>query len=225
MSNNAVLFDLDGTLVDLRIDIEDVRGQLAELFAPLGYTTRFAPILERIAQASAQVSNSESERVDLHRRGMGLLDAAELAAADTADAVAGAVTIVAHLVDASVPVAIITNNSRGCVAPALATIGLGAVPWVTTVSRDDAPAKPNPTGVTAAARSLLPEGGTVWLVGDGDRDIEAAMNANALLSDIDVVSVGLLRESNEARLRAASPDHVIDDLALLAGLLGLDPVG
>ncbi len=221
MMSRAVLFDLDGTLVDIPVDIEAVRAELAAMFAPLGYGLPFRPILERIADASAQVSQSESERLAVRGRAMSILDEAERVAAGSAVAVSGAAAVVTALIDAGVPVGIVTNNSRGCITPALARIGHADTGWTSLISRDDAAAKPNPSGVAEAARALLPGGGRLWFVGDGDRDIQAAQNADQLLANVDVVSVGLLRDGNEDRLRAAKPAELIDDLALLGRLVGL----
>lgn len=217
----AVLFDLDGTLVDLPVDIEAVRGQLHDLFAPRGYGERFAPILERLAEASAQVATSETERVALQARGLGLIAAAELAAAQRATPVDGACQVVEALTAAAVPVGIVTNNGRDCVAPALDRLGCEA-PWRVVVSRDDAPAKPDPSGLIAAARAVLPAGGTLWFVGDGDRDIAAARAADAQLDAIAITSVGLLRGGNAQRLAAAAPDVQLADVRELLAVVGLD---
>lgn len=217
--SRAVLFDLDGTLVDLGVDIEAVRARLAAMFAPYGYRQRFAPILSRIAEASAFAGADEAERAALLGRAMALLADAEREAALTATPIDGAREVVDALTAAAVPIGIVTNNGRACVEPALARLG-GHGSWRVVVSRDDAPAKPDPSGLVSAARTLLPAGGTLWFVGDGDRDIAAAKAAKAQ-HDVAVTSVAFVRGANAERIAAAEPDEQIDDLRGLLAVVGL----
>jgi len=215
----AVLFDLDGTLVELGVDIEAVRARLAAMFAPYGYRERFAPILARIAEASAFAGADDAERAALFDGAMALLADAEREAASTATPIDGARDVVATLSAAAVPIGILTNNGRACVDPALARLGARAS-WRVVVSRDDAPAKPDPSGLVTAARALLPAGGTLWFVADGDRDIAAAKAAKAQ-HDVAVISVGFVRGASAQRMAAAEPDEQIDDLRRLLALVGL----
>jgi phosphoglycolate phosphatase-like HAD superfamily hydrolase len=220
----AVLFDLDGTLLWLAVDIERVRRELSGLFAPRGFDGRFAPVLPSIEEAARTVAGSEAERRALVRQGRGLLDAAELTAARSSRARGGAGPLLAELAARGIEWGVITDNGAACAAPALATAGLAppAVPRV-VVTRDDVDRpKPDPGGVARAARGLLPAGGLLWLVGDHPRDVAAAIAARPLLDGVDVRAAALLGGRGAAdALRAAGADTVIGDLHEVAGLLGL----
>ena len=93
--SRAFLFDLDGTLVDLDVDIEPVRCELAAMFGPLGYSAGFSPILARIDEAASAVSSTPAELAVHKRAALALIDRAEVAAAASARACPGAADVLA----------------------------------------------------------------------------------------------------------------------------------
>lgn len=217
----AVLFDMDGTLLELDVDIESVRAELRALFAARGYDAEMRPILQRIDEAADAVSSSADEREAIIAEARAVIDRAEVDAAARARACDGARDVLTQLAGDGTPFGLLTDNSRACVRPALAAAGLDHVAWreESVLTRDDVQApKPDPAGIVRAARVLLPGGGELTMVGDSPRDIAAARAAGALLDDVVVRAVAVRggRSSHEA-LAAASPDRTIDDLSQLLG--------
>lgn len=221
----AALFDMDGTLLWLEVDIEPVRAALSELFAPAGFRERFSPILPTIERAAAAVGRSDSERRAWVRRGRGLIDAAEVQAAGRARPMPGAVAACGRLAGA-IPCGLVTDNGRACVGAALRGAGFSDQQFEQVVTRDDvARSKPDPEGIVRAARALLPDGGTALWVGDSPRDVVAGHAARDVLRagstpvELDIVAVRGGRGA-DADLRAAAPDRLAERLDdAVAGLI------
>lgn len=210
----AVLFDLDGTLLTLPVAIEPVRERLRAELGARGYRGELRPILAAIEQASGQVAATDDERRRLIAEARAAIDRAEVEAAASARATAGAAAVVAELGAGGVAVGIVTDNGRACVAPALATAGIEA-DWRVIVSRDDVAAgKPDPAGVVQAARALLPAGGQLTLVGDSPRDIEAGRGARGRLPGIELAIVAVTCGRGRPD-QLAGADRVIADLRAL----------
>jgi phosphoglycolate phosphatase-like HAD superfamily hydrolase len=176
---DVVVFDLDGTLLDLPVDIEAVRARLAAVFAPRGFALPFRPVLARIDEAATMLARDPAERARLVRLGRSLLDGAEHEAARAARPRPGAAALLAGLLARGVPVGIWTDNGRPCVDPALRAAGLTDAPWPAdrVCSRDDAPApKPDPRGLAALVERLVADAG-----GDagGDAGTDTAAGAGA----------------------------------------------
>lgn len=165
----AVIFDMDGTLLRLDVDIEEVRMRLGALFAPHGVTRPFRPILARIRAAAAEVGDAQLERA-----GLAILDDWEVRAAQSARARSGAGEVVAALRARGTKLGLVTDNGRACVGAALAAAGIPLV-FDVIVTRDDVPApKPDPAGIRAAAAVV---GARPWYIGDHPKDLEAGRAA------------------------------------------------
>lgn len=164
-SFDAMVFDLDGTLVDLAVDWPAVLDEIAQLLEP--YLDRPLRELDRTEVfAAARAHGVYRELVDL-------VDARERRGADDAVALAG----VRDLVDRSGPIGICTANARRTAEIALDRFdALDAVDAV--VARETTrEGKPHPQPLLACVDRLGVDPGNAVFVGDDPRDAAAASGA------------------------------------------------
>jgi HAD superfamily hydrolase (TIGR01549 family) len=154
----GVVFDLDGTLVDSRLDFDAMRREM-EL-----------PPDQPILEALVRLEPRQAARCQaiLHRH--------ELAGAERATLLAGAGELVATLHARGVRLAIATRNSRQIAAATLAKHDL-AIELVFT--RDDGPVKPDPWAVQEACRQWDVAASDVVVIGDYRFDVECGRAAGA----------------------------------------------
>jgi phosphoglycolate phosphatase-like HAD superfamily hydrolase len=160
-----VIFDMDGALLRLDVDLEEVRLRLRELFAPHGVTQPFRPILRRIREAARAVGDP-----DLERAGREILSTWEVRAAASARAREGAARVLAALDARGERLGLLTDAGRDAVPLALATAGLPPV-FDAVVTRDDvAEPKPDAAGLRRLVDLLGP--GEIWYIVDHPREAE-----------------------------------------------------
>ena len=211
-----IIFDMDGTILRLGVDIEEARQRLGALFAPYGITRPFRPILRRIREAAAEAAARGGDEAALLAQGLALLDEQELIAARDARPTTGAVETLAGLHARGVRLGLVTDNGRACVPVALAAAGIDPA-WFTAIrTRDDVPApKPDPAGLLAVLAAG--DATDAWYVGDHPRDLEAGRAARATYPGLRLAGVktGL---ASEPQLLAAGADRVLDRLEQVTGL-------
>lgn len=211
----AFIFDLDGTLVDSGLDIalsaNEVRRRLGRDELPVPVITSYVgdgvrKLLERTlghdGQAPDEALLAEAHAVFAEHYGVHLLDNTRL--------YPGVRGVLAGL--GGVPLLIATNKPQGFAEAILEGLGVEHL-FARVVGGDAAPArKPDPAHLAACLEGLGLDAARVVVVGDSPNDIEAARGLGA-------VSVGCtFGLVDPARVRAAAPDHVIDDFTDLAGL-------
>jgi len=208
----AIVFDLDGTLADTRLDIA------AACNHALGCVGRGGRSVEEIAGmvgdgARALVARALGLATNdpLTDETLGHFNAYYPAhAADHATWMPGAreaLDACAHL-----PLAVATNKPRAATVPLLEALGL-APRFKVVVAGGDAPLKPDPAGILAALAALGVRPDEAWIVGDGPQDIGAGKAAGA-------VTVAVLGGfGREAALREARPDRLLPSLHALPELL------
>jgi HAD superfamily hydrolase (TIGR01509 family) len=154
---HAVIFDLDGTLVDSRLDFAAMRLALG---APddIG-------LLEYVESLPS---------ADMRERAMEVIHRHEIAGAEEACWMPGAEAVLHLLHRQGTPVAIVTRNSRHAARLTMERLGMPAIPLR---AREDAAPKPDPEALLAFAEewSLAPS--LCAYVGDFRYDVEAAERA------------------------------------------------
>jgi HAD superfamily hydrolase (TIGR01509 family) len=161
--HDAVVFDLDGTLVRLAVDWTAVDSEVSEIVSVVGVdpTGRRAWDLYDEAVA-AGVGDAVEERIAAHERA-GAVDAERLSLAER--------------LPLSVPVAVCSLNCEAAVRRALAAHGL-ADHVQAVVGRDTVGArKPDPEPLLDACRRLGADPAGTLFVGDSERDEETAQRA------------------------------------------------
>ncbi len=156
MKFKAFAFDLDGTLVDTKIDFAAI---YQELNLPDG-----TPLLEEIEQWSA----SEKQRAQ------NVMHHYEQKGAEESLVIADAFDFLVHLENFKIPFAVFTRNSR---ATALKTLEKHKLNIPLVISRDDANPKPHPEGLHMIAKQLAVKAHELLFVGDYIFDLQAGQAA------------------------------------------------
>jgi phosphoglycolate phosphatase-like HAD superfamily hydrolase len=148
----AILFDMDGTLTEPMLDFPRIK-------ADMGIAE--GPILESLAQMD-DPRRRQAEAV--------LLRHEEIAARGSRLNV-GCRELLAWMAVQTIASAVITRNSRLSADTVMRTHNLSIDVLIT---REDGPFKPSPIPLQWACRRLRLSFDEVWMVGDGQYDIEAA---------------------------------------------------
>lgn len=161
---DAVVYDLDGTLVDLDVDWKSVALDVLELYASSDVDPPSSDLWELLAASSeADLSESVEETIAAHER-EGARTSTRLAHAD-------------ELLECPVPVGVCSLNSEGACRIALEKHGLlDAVDAI--VGRDTVETrKPDPEPLLETVRGLSAAPERTLFVGDSVRDERTAERA------------------------------------------------
>mgnify|MGYP006138875409 FL=1 len=156
----AVVFDLDGTLVDSKLDFT---AMCADIGWPAG-----TPILEQLALVQ--------DPVEVHRIEQ-IIRQHEMAGAHNALWMPGAERCLRLLQQSGMPLALLTRNMREATELTLHRL---QIPITRILTREDCAAKPDPEGLLRfAAEFQLPLHQMLY-VGDYIFDLQTAANAGAV---------------------------------------------
>lgn len=158
MRIRGVIFDLDGTVVDSRLDFAAIRRDLG--------VGQGEPILEWIAALPPGAARDKAVEI-LHGH--------EHRGADAATLMPGVAEFLARLARAGIHRAVFTRNSRPVTEHTLRRLGLDDFSPV--ITREDAPPKPDPTGLETICRQWQLPPDDVLFIGDYLYDLEAGRNA------------------------------------------------
>lgn len=210
----AVLFDLDGTVVDT----------IPHILASFRYATEAVfgaplPDDELMQHVGVPLATQMRYFTDDEATAEQLLAAYREFNHRTHDEMArlypNTRTTLEALAAAGLPMGIVTSKSRMMAERAITLFGLGEF-FRAVVTADDTPVhKPDPLPVLEGTRLLGADPGRAIYVGDSPADIEAG-NAAGLGTVAATWGV-----ASRKRLEAAAPTAIIDDIAELPALLGV----
>lgn len=215
----AVLFDLDGTLVDTvpaRIEawrsallLRRIKPDEAQLAGMIGSDGKY---LAKTLAAAAGVSLSDDEADALDRRQGELFDALNT----DPRPLPGVSELLAALDDRGCPWAIATSSRKEQIAASVAALQLARDPVIVDGS-EVRRAKPAPDLLLKAARELGVPPEACWYVGDSTWDMLAA--TKAAMTAVGVLAGSAVTESDLARAGATT---VMKDLADVQALIPTD---
>lgn len=177
----AVIFDLDGTLLDSLEDLADASNRgLARLELPAhpvaSFRHRVGDGIGMLARRSLP-PHLQQDGGWVERLTEAIRQEYEKNWADKTRPYAGIPELLDSLSERAVPVAILTNKPQSF-ADRIARDLLGAWSFVAVSgARDDMPRKPDPTGAFEVARLLGKEASEIFYLGDTDTDMATAVNA------------------------------------------------
>lgn len=153
----GIIFDLDGTLIDSKLDFEAIRRDLG--LAPS------TPILEAIESIQDFASQQQARQILHSHEIMGALQAAPFV---------GVNDFLGWLREQSIQTAVLTRNSRASVDVALARTNLT---FSQVITREEAPPKPDPAGLELICHRWQIPKHEVLFFGDYLFDLEAGERA------------------------------------------------
>jgi HAD superfamily hydrolase (TIGR01549 family) len=215
----GLIFDIDGTLVSFRFDVQGTRSALLAEMTKMGFDVTGLSLsspTQRIMDAVR--SQIESGRVggdylSIKARLYSILDRFEEESSSNATLFPDTVETLKLLRERSVKLCVLTNSGRRSAYQLLDKYSLSRF-FAFVLTRDDVDAmKPDPEGIHKALSMLSLPKEEVLYVGDSPYDIMAAKQAG-----LKVISVATGNYDSE-RLRAEGADLVIESLKGLPGIL------
>ncbi len=156
MNFRAVVFDLDGTLIDSKIDFESLRRNLS---------------LDPDQDILLTIETWSSEKRD---RAYRIVHEHERRGAEASTIIDGVQKFLARLRAHEIPCAIFTRNSN---ETARSSLELHQIPYDLLIAREDAPPKPAPDGLIRIMKEFGTSPSETLFVGDYIYDLEAGIRA------------------------------------------------
>ncbi|MGD0396643.1 MAG: HAD family hydrolase [Nitrososphaerales archaeon] len=221
MAPVAAIFDMDGTLVSFKFDVQGTRVAIIEELAKRGFDTAglgmTTPIQAMIDSAKVQVESGKvrAKFDEVRARLYSILDASEMESSLLTNVFPDTRETLDYLKSRSVRLGVLTNSGRRAASEILRSAGLLDCFEFVLCREDVAMMKPRPDGLVRVISMLGMPKDRIFYVGDSRYDIIAAKQAG-----LRVVAVPT-GNSDEARLREEGADYVISSISELPGLLGV----
>jgi phosphoglycolate phosphatase len=208
----GVAFDLDGTLVDSRLDIAAACNHVltAAGRAPLEPDVIASFVGDGVRALVSRAFGMPRDAPELDALEAAFVERYAAHPVERTTWMPGALAALDALRD--LPLAIVTNKARPVTLAVLAGLG-ESHRFAFVYAGGDGPLKPRPEPVLAVAHALSLAPHALWVVGDGEQDLYSARAAGA-------PAVAVLGGfAAEARLREARPDAVLRSLLELPDLV------
>jgi HAD superfamily hydrolase (TIGR01549 family) len=209
----AILFDLDGTLVEFKFDVKASRRAMISWLSQrdfdtsgLSELTRTQTIIDEAARQCDSKGNDKENFESIRHSLSDVLDEFEIKAFEEAKPQVNALKTLESLRNHHVLEAIVTNSGRTAVNRIIDKYGFSKYVEFVLTRNEMGALKPNPEGIEKALKLLGLGNSDVAYVGDSTIDIEAARNAG--ITSIAVAS-GIY---NHQVLAKSAPDYLIPDI-------------
>jgi len=219
MKLKAVLFDFDGTVIDLNFKYAESRIAIISFLKELYFDTSiFSPydtaqtIIEKVEKQIIEKSMN-MKLSEIKDKIWSIIDEFEIEAVDASELVKETKSILKLLSERGIKKGLVTNSGRKAVQLALIRHGLERG-FDAVVTRDEVDRlKPYGDGIELALRILSVPIENAAYVGDSVNDVLAAKNAN-------VSSIIINRwTSYIEKLRKLSPNYIVNSLSEAMDLL------
>lgn len=215
----AVVFDLDGTLVHSTIDYGKMGRDVLEVLRTHGVEVdpsqrRIWQIIQRSGELLEEMGYGPPEREEIMRDITGVLNSVEMENVDEVSPVEGAKETLERLKAIGLKIGIATRSCNAFAREALQRTGLeGLVDML--LARDETPhPKPDPRHLFQVIEGLQVPLEKVIYVGDTTTDLRTARGAG-------VTFIGFsTRAGGVERLRGAGCENVLESLKQLCSILG-----
>ncbi len=206
-SLRAVLFDLDGTLVETRIDFPAMTAAMlaraAEAGVPLAAVAG-KDILGMVDAAAAHVAERGGDGAAFRKAAFADLEHREVQGCAHPNLLPGTDTFLAQLQNAGIKIGIVTRNCRRVSVDLVARYRL---PHDVLLTRDDVRlAKPHPEHLWDALRALGAAAGEAAMTGDHWMDVQAGQAAGC------AATVGVLGRNSADWFAPCPPTFLVRDL-------------
>jgi len=215
----AVLFDLDGTLVETHIDFPTMTRTMERLARAADVPeeiTAGKDILGLVDAATEDVTARSGDGPALRRAAFATLETMEVEGCDHPNLLPGTRELLTTLIDRKIKVGVVTRNCRRVSVGLLARF---ALPHHLLLTRDDvARTKPSPEHLWEALRLLGETPETAAMVGDHWMDVQAGVRAGC------AATLGILGRHEADWFAPCPPTATARDLAEAMPLFGLQSV-
>lgn len=220
---DLVIFDLDGTLVQLDFTAEgmrSVRSNLQSLFAEVGVERKFKPMLVDLTDALKAVSETADENTAARVRD----DAFQQVEAMERDAVSrqhvykDANTVFEQVAASDATLAIATNNTREAAKISIDAAGFPEPDYLVAVDDISRP-KPDPVMIDALLDRLNSSPSSMVMIGDKKTDAQSAYQASA---DTETTVATILVNRDGEKQDSTLVDHNIVSLTEVFEVLSIN---
>lgn len=217
----AVIFDLDGTLIEFKFRIKEAHKAMVEYVGNLGYDvsrigeqTRTQDVIDDVKRQWDGLSRTDSVSFEQIRNGLfKILDEFESNAALDSRPFPASLETIRSIHQDRIFAGLVTNSGRHAVEIIL--IRHGFAPYLSSiVTRNEmSRLKPSPVGLISAIKQLGVEPERSLYVGDSILDIQAARQARMSCA---AVATGIY---DQEVLRKFEPDFMLDSIEDLKSIV------
>ncbi|QLH76826.1 HAD family hydrolase [Halosimplex rubrum] len=224
MTLDLVIFDLDGTLVQLDFTgngMQNVRTNLQSVFAEEGINREFSPLLVDLEDALETVSEvaDENTAARIHQEAFQVVAEMECDAVSRQEVYNDAKTVLKRVATSDSTLAVATNNTRGAAEAAMDAAGFPEPDYLITVDDVNKP-KPDSAMIDALLKQVDHSPTTLAIVGDRISDAES-VRRSCVDTDITTHTV-LVDRSGENPEDSEIVDHVVTSLTDALDILPIE---
>jgi phosphoglycolate phosphatase len=197
----ALVFDLDGTVIESAIDFHAMRKAIVELGNRAGvppgelHTTEPVPqLMDHVMKRLKAMTGSDGASLRFEGEANRKLDEIEMAALPKAKASPGSKEVLPALHSSGYRLGILTRSCEGYAKTSLHNAGLLPLFQKLRTRNDSGPAKPLPESLLILLKDMGVAKDRALFIGDGSLDLECAKGAN-------VDFVGLIHPGDRAQER------------------------